>query len=188
MSIALASNLINGKSVAVVGNGIKILQRNDGLWIDEHDVVIRFNFEFPIPSRSKNIGNRTDIMICARGLLKRVYTNKLRWDSICRRNYNTYIVGRHPTKFLKYHLPSNSLKECQNLISKQPTTGAITVHSLMTFFNPVSCTVFGFDGQKSGTLSENAFPKKRQGRLHRPKREQAWLESIKDKITVVEYQ
>ena len=189
MSIDLTSDLINGKHVAVVGNSKNISQRKDGIRIDAHDVVIRFNFAFPEPELSESLGNRTDIMICARGILQRVHRKESQWNMLSRRHPNTHLIGRHPTGFLEYHLPKKALNECKELISKEPTTGAITVHSLMTIFNPAWVTVFGFDGLKSGVWYSNyrEFPPEKNSHYHSPEREQAWLESVKDKLAVIEY-
>jgi hypothetical protein len=182
--LTYAPHLFDGKSVAVVGNCEKIIEKKDGSWIDEHDVVIRFNFQFPIPRVSKSVGYRTDIMICAMTCLNRVIKEPWRFESIRRRHYNTLIIGTRQTKHLEYHIPAKALKECRDLIYKEPTTGAITVHSLMTLFTSTSCTVFGFDGLKSKTWWGN----KKNNRCHKPEREQGWLESIKDEITIVEYE
>ena len=182
------SYLINGKKIAVVGNCEKIVERKDGQWIDKHDIIIRFNFQFPLPELSESLGNRTDIMICAMSCLKRKYKNEQLWNSICQQNYNTHIIGSRRSKHLEYHLPTNAFNACKKLLGyKQPTTGAITVHSLMTLFTPTSSTVFGFDGLKSRTWPVTPGGKQ-NSRYHRPKREQDWLESIRDKITVVEYE
>lgn len=198
MSIELTTDMFDSKRVAVVGNGVNILQRKDGAWIDEHDVIVRFNFEFPISERSENIGNRTDVMVCAPGLCRKMHRDG-RLNQIRRNNPDTLFLFsiRKPGNILKYHLPTKVRTECKKWGGYCPTSGVIMVHSLMTVFTPTDVTVFGFDGLKSGSLSERAFPNKFNPNCnretnpmgnHRPKREQAWLESIKDKLTVVEYE
>lgn len=57
-------NLVRHKSVAIVGNSSKILEKTQGAEIDKHDVVIRFNKGFP--SRNPQaLGKRTDILFLA---------------------------------------------------------------------------------------------------------------------------
>tara|TARA_R100000808_G_C2154277_1_gene165150 strand:+ start:4082 stop:4651 length:570 start_codon:yes stop_codon:yes gene_type:complete len=185
--LTYASHLIDGKSVAVVGNCEKIIEKKDGSWIDEHDVVIRFNFQFPIPELSESLGNRTDIMICAMSLLRKTYKMQWLWNSIQRRHYKSLIMSTRRSKHVEYHLPVKAVKECKNLIYKEPTTGATTVHALMTIFHPASSTVFGFDGLKSRTWPCRPGGKK-NSRFHRPELEQTWLQSIRNKITIVKYE
>ena len=183
MSVDLPSSLITGNHIAVVGNCGKISQRKDGALIDKHDVVIRFNFAFPVPEMVESLGQRTDMMIVAKGVLLRTNRKRRLMRNIRRDHKDTHIIGRLPTSLLEYHLPSQVRGACKSLISREPTTGAITVHALMTVFNPASITVFGFDGLKTGVW----YSDKSNSRRHRPKREQMWLESIKDKVAVIEY-
>ena len=56
------SELINGKTVAVVGNGPFELDTGHGEEIDGHDIVIRFN-NYPTIGYQKDYGKRTDIWV-----------------------------------------------------------------------------------------------------------------------------
>ena len=58
--------LVDGKSVAVVGNASSLFGKNQGAEIDAHDVVIRLNRGF-IVDRTQQ-GSRTDIIGTARPL------------------------------------------------------------------------------------------------------------------------
>lgn len=61
------TDLVAGKSVALVGNASSILARQDGARIDAHDVVIRINLGLPHIMRHHGaIGHRTDIWVAAK--------------------------------------------------------------------------------------------------------------------------
>lgn len=54
-------DLIKGKNVAIVGNAPRILEREDGTFIDSHDVVIRFNRGYP-RTKPVSLGQKTTIL------------------------------------------------------------------------------------------------------------------------------
>lgn len=54
-------DLLKGKNVAIVGNAPRILEREDGDFIDSHDVVIRFNRGYP-RTKPSSLGQKTTIL------------------------------------------------------------------------------------------------------------------------------
>lgn len=54
-------HLLEGRSVAIVGNSSQVLKKSQGKEIDAHDVVIRFNKGFP----NEKVGYKTDILFLA---------------------------------------------------------------------------------------------------------------------------
>jgi hypothetical protein len=68
------SQLVSGKTVAVVGPARTLVGTGHGLRIDAHDLVVRFNDTFDLPSRpglAADIGSRTDILYANQVILKR---------------------------------------------------------------------------------------------------------------------
>lgn len=59
---AKLAELIDGKTVAVVGNGPFELDTNHGKEIDSHDIVIRFN-NYPTIGYNKDYGAKTDVWV-----------------------------------------------------------------------------------------------------------------------------
>ena len=68
------AKLVSGKTVAIVGPARTILGKNQGAHIDAHDLVVRFNDTFDLPSRREltgDIGTRTDILYCNQVVLRK---------------------------------------------------------------------------------------------------------------------
>ena len=68
------SQLVSGKTVAVVGPARTLLGAGHGDRIDSHDLVVRFNDTLDRPSRpglAADIGSRTDVLYCNQVILKR---------------------------------------------------------------------------------------------------------------------
>ena len=68
------SQLVSGKTVAVVGPARTLLGTGHGPRIDSHDLVVRFNDTLDLPSRpglAADIGSRTDILYANQVILKR---------------------------------------------------------------------------------------------------------------------
>lgn len=57
------NRLLEGKTIAIVGNGPAELGKTKGKEIDNHDIVIRFN-NFETKGFEKDYGTRTDIWCC----------------------------------------------------------------------------------------------------------------------------
>ena len=67
----LADSLSNSCRVAVVGNARCLLDRDDGIYIDEHDIVVRFNAASVDEKYSKQVGRRTDLWVISPALPQR---------------------------------------------------------------------------------------------------------------------
>lgn len=68
------SEMIVGKTVAVVGPSRSIIGDKKGEYIDSHDLVVRFNYMFPVTTFTEDLGTRTDIL----------------YHCFCRRNIQEY--------------------------------------------------------------------------------------------------
>lgn len=52
-----------GKRVVLVGPAASLVGRGTGVWIDEHDVVVRMNLASPVvPEIRSDVGSRTDVL------------------------------------------------------------------------------------------------------------------------------
>ena len=79
-----SEKLLNGKSVAIVGNSGKVLHSNHGEAIDAHDAVIRFNWA-PSEGYEAQVGTKTTIRISNTHFLKAVIDEE--FDKKMSKNY-----------------------------------------------------------------------------------------------------
>lgn len=98
-----SERLLDGKSVAVVGNSGKLLHTNHGEAIDSHDAVIRFNWA-PTEGYEKHVGTKTTIRISNTHFLKAVTCDK--FDAKMAKNYtgwnkDFYFTRKKETIILK---------------------------------------------------------------------------------------
>lgn len=79
-----SEKLLDGKSVAVVGNSGKLLHHNYGEAIDAHDAVIRFNWA-PTEGYEEQVGSKTTIRLSNTHYLKAVTDDE--FDEKMGKNY-----------------------------------------------------------------------------------------------------
>lgn len=65
-SIAMPKVAVKDAAVVVVGNGPSALEGTHGGIIDAHDVVVRINAGVPGKGQTKALGERTDVLACAK--------------------------------------------------------------------------------------------------------------------------
>lgn len=127
---------IQGKNVAIVGNGRTIFDGRFGPEIDSHDIVIRFNKGFTYYPASQ--GTRTDILILA---------CLLRDDE--RQGYHAkYIINRsrsyrNPAHFTISTQDRMALKE---KLGSQPSSGFMAI-DLCLFARAKHIDLYGFAGE-----------------------------------------
>ena len=167
-------NYCTNKSIVVVGNSRKILEKENGEFIDSHDIVLRFNRGLP-EGYEKHIGTKTDIW-AINGRKKE--TQKILHLKFQDRKYTLwtfYKIGRlNPTlKYNTYHIPLDFyFKTCQdlnptveiikkdlffkdNMKGKRPTSGCVALYYLIKNIQYKSITVTGFDFLQSFQFHSN---------------------------------
>jgi len=168
----LFEKLLEGKSVAVVGNGPQQINKDTGKEIDSHDIVIRFN-NYRIDGYEKDYGNRTDIWVrnC------NIYETKNRQNP----EQFKMIVWRFIKSHWENHRELWLVAAAQSLVGKvvygtipedviidvsewlnpngntNPTLGAIVIKFLVDYTKAKYVNVYGFsfldaeDDEKTGT-------------------------------------
>jgi hypothetical protein len=140
------SRLVRGKTIAVVGPARTLLGRNQGAHIDAHDLVVRFNDTFDLPSRpgmAADVGGRTDILYCNQVVLKQTIDRASRQPGlqyiVCTNNSLSFSVDneprlarRAPTPPLRVvHAPSATLSAW--LRGNWARTGMVAILDLLSF-------------------------------------------------------
>ena len=94
-------NLIEGKRIALVGNGPCEIGKNKGKEIDSHDIVIRFN-NFKIEGYENDYGSKTDIWSCNLNPDVEYKNNDFKLvilaENVFARGYNGYDIFHKLTK------------------------------------------------------------------------------------------
>jgi hypothetical protein len=97
------SNLVSGKRVAVVGPARTLIGKRQGQHIDSHDLVVRFNDTFGLPSRPElvaDIGSRTDVLYCNQVILRHALASGVSWKGlayvICTNNSLSFTIAGRP--------------------------------------------------------------------------------------------
>lgn len=141
--------LLDGKSVALVGNALSLSERSYGHMIDACDVVIRCN-RAPMPSGVSH-GTRTDFIATSTELDEGIMVEKgashILWMSPPRYALQNWIVRSQG--FFLYP------KERHQKLSREvvrPTTGLMVI-DLLSASSCRSVLLFGFDFFKTASIS-----------------------------------
>jgi hypothetical protein len=112
------AKLVSGKTVAIVGPARTILGKKHGAHIDAHDLVVRFNDTFDLPSRralTADIGSRTDILYCNQVILKEIGARALAHPGlqaiVCTNNSLSFSLASEPA--LARHTPPPTVRVVQ---------------------------------------------------------------------------
>lgn len=141
--------LLEGKTVAIVGNASSLLQKNQGAEIDSHDIVIRFNKGFP----SDAVGHRTHLVFLACTItegerLKYRHAYTIRRSNLCK-NYCNFEI--HPTDRTRFaQLPCAAVQKRSPGKLSQASTGFIAIQFALSC-DCKSIDLYGFDFFKSDT-------------------------------------
>lgn len=106
--IKMLRTMINGKTIAVVGNSGGILGSNKGEEIDSHDIVVRFN-GYKTKEYSKDVGCKTNIWI-------RVMTDDIFDQELEENNYDLIVYA---SNLNRYQISSDCLSKLNFQIEKQ---------------------------------------------------------------------
>lgn len=142
-------DLLDGRSVAIVGNATSLLSHRHGALIDGHDVVVRMNMGFPVDAAAQ--GTRFDLWC---------FSN----DRATLQAPEGFIAPRTVWMSPKFrNRPAGSIDCCfypishwqtlHDRLGARPSVGAMTI-DLVSHGNPRQATVIGFDFNRSKTFYE----------------------------------
>jgi hypothetical protein len=150
-------NHIKGKSVAIVGNAQSILQKEDGLFIDAYDVVIRMNFGYTFAPHlnrfvaPKYLGTKTDVVTAGNAL--NILNEMNRYPGA---KFLVHMSGGNRNETIdkkqnKFHLyPIEYWESLKNVLTARPSTGMM-VFDMVEKSNPRHVAMFGFDWKHTPT-------------------------------------
>jgi hypothetical protein len=131
---------VTGKSVAIVGNAQSIFDKQNGVEIDSHDIVIRFNKGFIVNPESQ--GTKTDIVLLACELTDE---EKARYKA-------RYYVNRSKRyKSGDYTLPRGIRGKLRDEIGAYPTTGYLAI-CMAIRYHAKQIDLYGFDFEETPTF------------------------------------
>lgn len=134
-----------GKSIIIVGNSSNILNKNQGNFIDSHDIVVRINYAIPIRRNLKNdTGIKTNIYIAGISKSKRVLKliENIKLDYILR-------LSPYGEKIVQSNVYQDSIKNYnqvkQEFNAYKPSSGCLAINFFCKHINFKSLTLIGFD-------------------------------------------
>ncbi|MDO5657591.1 MAG: glycosyltransferase family 29 protein [Paracoccus sp. (in: a-proteobacteria)] len=143
-------DMLQGQSVALIGNARALTQARHGADIDAHDTVIRIN-RAPMPAALSH-GTRTDILALATSLpdadRARLNPARLAWFSHKRKRLD-YATAKSAGFYL-HPLPDYAGLKAR--LGAPPTTGAMLI-DLLSRAPLARLTLYGFDFFASQSLS-----------------------------------
>lgn len=149
----LARELVDGKSVAVVGNSEAIFEKQDGMAIDGHDVVFRINLGLPwkFPGKRMSLGFRTDVWATARYWPMAVpeECKLILWMKLTD-------LGKIELAQMLESKPKQPVivwtesleKKCSEFVGASPSTGMRLCWWLKRGARPANISLYGFDHWK----------------------------------------
>lgn len=141
--------LLNGKTVALVGNATALLDCNQGEQIDDHDVVVRMNRGLPVKHAAQ--GSKFDLWCFSTGAWVR---QELRtYPKVPSIWMSPKLRDVYDGSFRCAFYPPPRWKTLRDAIGARPSVGCMVL-DLLTGFSPKTVGVFGFDFKRSGTFYE----------------------------------
>jgi hypothetical protein len=150
--------LIEGKSIALVGNAQSLLGKPDGgVAIDACEVVIRMNRGFIRDPLAQ--GTRTDVMMISGGIsLKEIQAS-------CDPGIILYMTPKRITMSADLFgdqritcLPFDVWRALRRELGARPSTGMMGLYLLTRIGRPASVNLFGFDWKESKTFYKAREP------------------------------
>lgn len=147
--LALVLALLEGRSVAVVGNAASLLQHSHGALIDQHDLVVRMNLGLPVSPVAQ--GSRFDLWCFAHHRVLRqappgFVAPPSVWMSPKFRDQADRTMSCH-------FYPRSHWRALRDRLGARPSVGAMTI-DLVSRASPRQVTVVGFDFNRSKTFYE----------------------------------
>jgi hypothetical protein len=151
-------DLFNNKTIAIVGNSVRIFDREDGAEIDAHEVVIRFNLVWPWQAnRPKCTGSKTTHMRIG-GREFRAPAAAANFARVMRQypGVHFHSAKADPTK---WNIVSSPVPLAPDEIYQkwrdelqteyEPSSGAGLLYYLTNYCRPRSIALYGLDGLQS---------------------------------------
>jgi len=173
-----------GKGIAIVGNSVRIFDREDGAEIDGHEIVVRFNLAWPWGAkRPECTGVRTTHMrIGARAFRTPEAAADL--ARVMRENPDVHFHSGKgdPTKWTLVSpvelAPDGVFQGWRDEMQTEylPSSGAGLLYYLTNYCRPRSITIYGMDGMRSPIWSKQR--KHVHAPCHSPEVECRYLENV----------
>ncbi len=192
--------LVQGKSVAIVGNGPSEANRGRGAEIDSHDIVIRFN-NYATAGFERDYGSKTDIWVRGSGgddIIDRVNADDYKlimWEA----DYMHFPIHFNNLDILYRYLSLNN-KKCSNFDFEThyslreasgisfPSTGLVTVWKIYDLLgkatNHVSLYGFSFQEENANNSYQHYFKRRdpddarRRSEVHFPAHEREFMRNL----------
>jgi hypothetical protein len=150
-------DLVEGKSVALVGNAQSLLGRSDGAAIDACEVVIRMNRGFVRNPDAQ--GTRTDVMMISGGVsLEEISASSdpklILFMTPKRLTMSADLFGHERISCL----PFGIWRALRQELGTRPSTGMMGLYLLVRNARPASVSLFGFDWKESKTFYKARDP------------------------------
>lgn len=136
-------------TVAVVGNGPGVLEKRDGAFIDDHDVVVRFNAAAIDSAYQSHVGNKTDLWVVSPALPdseKDLPAKAMAVSGINpfagRSRYWRSIVSRRIRTIAQFN--ADHWYELVNELGAPPSAGILLLKSLARYNSRLEINIFGF--------------------------------------------
>jgi len=144
------------KSIALVGSGGSVLDHEYGELIESHDIVLRINRGVPYKEFQKHVGKRTDVW--SYGCGARDDLRRKAYDGMPDMKYSMYpwfgnswvpdyLRKLETNIILPERFSRTAMKHCGG---NPATTGADTLHFLITGTEYKEISIFGIDCYKTG--------------------------------------
>jgi hypothetical protein len=146
-----ALSILEGKSVAIIGNSTRLTDAENGHDIDEHDIVVRLN-RAPIMSKQSH-GTKTDWIATSTpinsGLVDGRKVSLSLWMTAKCSRIPVWMFG---SKRKVFRFPKSAYRRLKHDLSSRPSSGFMVI-DLVRKSKAKSISIYGFDGFVSGSLS-----------------------------------
>lgn len=186
----------DGRNIALIGNSVRIFEREDGNEIDDHEFVIRFNLAWPANARKPQCTGRktTHMMIGGREFRETEAAAQFARTIEGNPKVSFFSAKGDPAKWTLTSpvplLPDNIYQDWReaNNTNYGPTSGAALIFYLLRYNRPNAIALFGMDGLKSRVW----YKQQRQvhAASHSAEVEARYLKQVVDEtpfLTIAEY-